>query len=154
MISVMLGLLLTLGLTPASAERLQQRPFNPSGYFIPQRSQENSSHVRLIHLSDHPRPGARGPVYVELRIGDGSRWSTFYQASLIITDDRIKFGTKARRGVSYEFEGQLFPSQRERGLGRFDDSPGAPTALRGVLHTKRGGKRVQSEDIEFFYTAG
>ncbi len=67
-------------------------------------------------------------MYVELRIGTEKLWTTFSQSSLII-GDRIAFKTKARKGVSYEFQGQFFPSERENQLAHFDDSPNATTVL-------------------------
>ena len=154
MTSVITSLLLALSITPTAAGRLQERPFNPSGYFIPQRSLKNSSNIRWIHLSDYSGSGERIPMYVELRIGSERRWAIFGQASLTIEGYRIRFKTKARGGLSYEFEGQFSPSQREKELGQFEDSPGASAALRGVLHTKRGRRLIISEEITFYYAVG
>ena len=93
-------------------------------------------------------------MYVELRIGTEKRWTTFPQAALKVKGYRIKFKTKTRRGLSYEFEGQFSPSPREKELGHFNDSSKTSTALRGLLKTKRGGKLIRSENITFYYTVG
>jgi hypothetical protein len=132
----------------------QGRAFNPSGYFIPHQSLRNSSKVQWILLSDYYGSGKSGPIYVELRIGTEKRWTTFSQSSLVIVGDRVAFKTKTRRGVSYEFQGQFFPSGRENQLGHFDDSSGASTVLRGKLKTKRGSRVIMSETISFYYTVG
>ena len=93
-------------------------------------------------------------MYVELRIGTEKRWTTYSQSSLDIVGDRVAFKTKARKGVSYEFQGQFFPSDRENQLGHFDNSSNASTVLRGELKTKRGNRVIMSETISFYYTVG
>jgi hypothetical protein len=153
MTSILLGLLLVLSPLSALADT-QNRAFNPSGYFIPHQSQRNSSKVRWILLSDYYESGRSGPMYVELRIGTEKRWTTYSQSSFDIADDRIAFKTKARKGISYEFQGQLFPSKQERELGHFNDSSNAATVLRGELKTKRNNRVIMSETISFYYTVG
>lgn len=155
MTPILLGLLLVLPPNiPSTLSGTQSRSFNPSGYFIPNQSQRNSSKVRWILLSDYYESGRSGPLYVELRIGTEKRWMTFSQYSLNIVEDRVTFKTKARKGESYEFQGQFFPSKRENQLGHFDDSHNATTVLRGELKIKRGNRVIMSEVISFYYTVG
>ncbi len=139
---------------PPNLSVAQSHSFNPSGYFMPTQSQKNFSKVQWILLSDYYESGGNGPTYVELRIGTEKRWTTFSQSSLDIVGDRIAFKTKARKGVSYEFQGQFFTTDRENQLGHFDDSSSASTVLRGELKTKRGNRVIMSETISFYYTIG
>jgi hypothetical protein len=154
MTSILLGLLLVLSPNCSALSGTQSHAFNPSGYFMPTQSQRNSSKVQFILISDYYEPGRSGPMYVELRIGTEKRWTTYSQASLDIVGDRIAFRTKARKGFSYEFQGQFILSERDKQLGHFDDSSSASTVLRGELKTKLGRRVIMSETISFYYTIG
>jgi hypothetical protein len=152
-----LAIITLLGISfPCSAEhRAQNSAFDPSGYFIPNETQKNFTAVRWILLSDYYDSEKKGPVRVELRIGDEKRWMTFRQASLRINGTQISFKTKARKERSYEFQGQFLPSDREKELGHFNDaSLSKSAALRGTMKTIRRGKVVRVEEMSFLYTAG
>ena len=144
-----------LALSPLSGlADTQGRAFNPSGYFMPNQSERNSSKVQWILLSNYYESGQSGPMYVELRIGTEKRWTTFSQASLNIIGDKIAFITKVRKGVSFEFQGRFFLSDRENQLGHFDDSSSTSIVLRGQLKTRRGNRIIMLETISFYYTIG
>jgi hypothetical protein len=153
MASILLALLVALS-PITSFTGTQSRTFNPTGYFIPKDSQRNLSKVRWILLSDYYTSGRKGPMHVELRIGTEERWTIYPQSSLRIFGDNVTFRTKARKGVSYEFRGRLFPNKHDRERGQFEDSPNALTVLRGELKTKRNNQVIRSEMISFYYTAG
>jgi hypothetical protein len=129
--------------------------FNPEGYFLPMESVRNVSRVRWILLSEYLQTNRRGPMHVELRIGNRTSWITFAQASLIIDGEQLRFATKVRNGVRYDFDGRFLPTDAERSGGKFaDDRNSSVPALRGVLRTYRGNRIVRSEQLIFIYTIG
>lgn len=154
MISKLFNLFLTFIIFSSAAGWAQQRTFNPSGYFVPKESERNASKVRWILLSDYPREGNTDPMWVELRIGTEVRWKTFSQSSLMLKDYKISFKTKSLNGLRYEFEGQFYPTKREKKEGSFIELSNANTALSGVLTTKRGRRTLRSEQLVFYYTIG
>lgn len=142
-----------LGIFQFTGRDVKEAKFDPSGYFIPLESQKNASCVRWLLLSEDHRPNGGGPLYLELRVGTERRWKTFRQASLKIEGERIRFRTKVRDGVHYDFEGRFLPSSREKELGEFEDVSGC-VALRGVLKTIQSGKIKVAEGLSFFYSTG
>ena len=94
-------------------------------------------------------------MYVELRIGNSERWTTFSQTSLSLNGEELRFATKTRAGVRYDFQGHLLLDEVERSAGRFSDArDSASPALRGVLRTFRRNRIIRSEELIFFYTVG
>ncbi len=129
--------------------------FNPEGYFLPMKSMRNVSRVRWILFSDYHPTNTRGPMHVELRIGNRAHWITFAQASLVIDGEHLRFATKVRNGVRYNFAGRFLLTDAERSGGKFaDDRNAGVPALRGVLQTYRGNRIVRSEELVFIYTIG
>ena len=129
--------------------------FNPSGYFLPVETEGKSSGIRWIMLSDFHGKGQAGPLYVELRAGNWSRWTTFSQAKLTLEGSNLQFVTKHRNERWYEFTGKFSPTDLELSNGGFTDAHDAPPiALRGVLRCFRAGTLVRSVELAFIFTAG
>ena len=94
-------------------------------------------------------------MHVELRIGNRAHWITFAQASLAIDGEQLRFATKVRNGMRYNFDGRFLPTDAEHSGGKFaDDRNAGLPALRGVLRRYRGNRIVRSEQLVFIYTIG
>ena len=138
-----------------SASDQHATAFDPSGYFLPIDSQGNSSHVRWILLSDFHGRERAGPLYVELRTGSRSQWTTFSQASLQLNGRDLQFATKQRKGRWYDFKGTFYPTERDLSSGAFTEDPhGRTVVLRGVLRCFRGSTLVRSDELAFLFTDG